>query len=225
MKKPLAIFDIDGTIFRSSLLVELNWRLIQSGVFPQRAKKELDSYYFSWINRRGSYENYIHKVVELYDRYLKGVSQKAVERLARGVVKDHKDRAYVYTRDLIKTIRRTHILIAISGSPMEIVKEFNRHWRFRYIFATEREVKNGVYTGRSIRVASDHKKSILLDFIKEHKFSFVGSIGVGDTESDVGIFELVSRPICFNPNRNLYRIARRRGWKIVVERKDVVYQL
>ncbi len=225
MTKPLAIFDIDGTIFRSSLLVELNWKLITRGVFPGRMKKDLDRYYFSWINRKGSYEDYIHKVVELYDRYLDGVSQKEVRRLARDVVREHKDRVYVYTRELIKKIRKTHTLVAISGSPIEIVKEFNRHWRFQYIFGTEREAKKGVYTGKSIRVASDDKSSILLDFARKHNFNFSRSIGVGDTESDMGIFEVVSRPICFNPNKNLYRIAKRKGWKIVVERKDVIYEL
>ncbi len=151
MKKPLAIFDIDGTIFRSSLLVELNWQLVSSGVFPPRIKKELDRHYFSWIDRKGSYEDYIHKVVELYDRYLKRVPQKEIRRMARRVVREHRDRVYVYTRELIKKIRESHTLVAISGSPLEIVKEFNRHWRFHHVFGTEREVRNGLYTGKTTR--------------------------------------------------------------------------
>jgi len=50
-------------------------------------------------------------------------------------------------------------------------------------------------------------------------------MGLGDTEADVGFLELVDDPICFNPNKNLYKIARNRNWKIVVERKDVIYNL
>ena len=29
----------------------------------------------------------------------------------------------------------------------------------------------------------------------------------------------------FNPNQKLYRYAKRMDWKVVVERKDVVYEL
>jgi len=36
--KKLAIFDIDGTIFRSSLTIELLESLIEEGVFPLEEK-------------------------------------------------------------------------------------------------------------------------------------------------------------------------------------------
>ena len=52
-----------------------------------------------------------------------------------------------------------------------------------------------------------------------------GSIGVGDTESDIPFLEMVAKPVCFNPNQKLYRYAKRMGWKTVVERKDVIYEL
>jgi len=39
------------------------------------------------------------------------------------------------------------------------------------------------------------------------------------------MLEIVDNPICFNPNSKLYRHAKRNGWRVVVERKDVVYQL
>ena len=37
--------------------------------------------------------------------------------------------------------------------------------------------------------------------------------------------EMVENPICFNPNEKLYTEAKRQGWKVVVERKDVIYEL
>jgi phosphoserine phosphatase len=50
-------------------------------------------------------------------------------------------------------------------------------------------------------------------------------LAVGDTESDIPLLELVTFPICFNPNENLYNHARRMKWEVVVERKDVIYHL
>ena len=43
--------------------------------------------------------------------------------------------------------------------------------------------------------------------------------------SDVPFLELVARPICFNPSSKLYRHAKRNKWNVVVERKDVIYEL
>ncbi|MFH1671614.1 MAG: HAD-IB family hydrolase, partial [Candidatus Portnoybacteria bacterium] len=51
------------------------------------------------------------------------------------------------------------------------------------------------------------------------------SVGVGDSESDIAFLELVKKPICFNPNSRLYHHAKSAKWKIVVERKDVIYTL
>jgi len=50
-------------------------------------------------------------------------------------------------------------------------------------------------------------------------------VAVGDTEGDIGLLESVTQPICFNPNQALYTHAKRQGWKVVIERKDVIYHL
>jgi hypothetical protein len=44
-------------------------------------------------------------------------------------------------------------------------------------------------------------------------------------EGDIPMLELVENPICFNPNAQLYRIAKLNKWKIIVERKDVIYEI
>jgi phosphoserine phosphatase len=39
------------------------------------------------------------------------------------------------------------------------------------------------------------------------------------------MLEIVETPIAFNPNRLLYRHAKKHEWKVVVERKDVIYEV
>ena len=51
------------------------------------------------------------------------------------------------------------------------------------------------------------------------------SYGVGDTDGDYSFLELVENPICFNPNEKLLRHAKRNKWRVVVERKDVIYEI
>jgi phosphoserine phosphatase len=62
-------------------------------------------------------------------------------------------------------------------------------------------------------------------YISEKGISLKESYGIGDTESDVSFLEMVNYPFAFNPNLNLERVARRRKWKIVVEKKDVIYDI
>ena len=51
------------------------------------------------------------------------------------------------------------------------------------------------------------------------------SLAVGDTEGDIAMLSLVGRPIAFNPNMQLAKAAKKRKWEIIVERKDVIYDV
>ena len=224
-KSRVAVFDIDGTIFRSSLQRELIMALVRFDVFPAIVKKELEQNYFSWVNRQGSYEDYIIQVVRSYEKRIAGVSVEDVRRVAQIVIGQQKSRVYTYTRELIEKLRPTHMLVAISGSPIEIVEEFNNFYRFDEVFGMIFQTHDGRYTGEVLEVPIRDKRAVLKKYLLEHNMKLVGSVGVGDGESDASFLEMVSRPICFNPNRNLYKIAKRKGWKIVVERKDVIYEM
>lgn len=70
-----------------------------------------------------------------------------------------------------------------------------------------------------------NKSNVLRRAVEKEQLPLADSIGVGDTESDIPMLEAVENPICFNPNAKLYAHAKRRGWKVVVERKDVIYEL
>jgi len=224
-KKPLAIFDLDGTIFRSSLVIELTDALISYGVFPAITKKAIEDYYQNWLDRKGEYEEYLDMLVEAYNDRIKGVLENDVIRASEAVIEEQKNRVYRYTRDLVTQLRNSHLLVAISGSPIEIVKIFARSWRFDYYFGTVFETKNGVYTGNMLEQPSQNKKLLLRSLVEEKGLNLKGSLGVGDTESDISFLEEVERPICFNPNKTLYEKTRQRRWEVVVERKNVIYHL
>ena len=69
-KRKVAIFDIDGTIFRSSLLIELVEVLIENKLFNFSARKEYEKEETEWLDRKGDYESYINAVVKrVYEKY------------------------------------------------------------------------------------------------------------------------------------------------------------
>ncbi len=225
-KEPLAVFDVDGTLFRRGLLPELTRRLVDEGVFPERVREELSRDYYAWVDRQGSYEVYDELVVRLFLRELKGVPVAELRRCAKVEVEAHGRRLHIYTRDLALRLKQAgYYLIAISGSPTEILETFLKPLSFDRAWGTVLAQEGGCYTGEILEHPFSDKRGVLKEFVSEASLSLDGSVGVGDTLSDVGFLELVETPTVFNPNRSLFEEAHRRGWPIVVERKDVVYNL
>ena len=101
----VAFFDIDGTVFRSSLLIELVDSLIKAGHFPVEAQEEFREAHEAWWNREGDYEAYIEAVVKTFREHLQGVHYGDMADVGRQVVAVQRRRVYRYTRDLIKDLK------------------------------------------------------------------------------------------------------------------------
>lgn len=221
----VAIFDIDGTIFRSSLVIELTEALIQAGIFPSTTKKIYEKDLKNWVDRKDGYDKYIDSVVSAFGKHIKGKDVKKVNSICDKVINFHKNRVYVFTRSLVKELRKKdYYVVAISYSPIYAVKTFCKNFGFNEVFGTVYESDKDKFTGRQSWAASD-KSKILRLVLKEKGLRLNGSVGVGDTESDIPFLKMVDNPICFNPNLKLYKYAKRAGWRVVVERKDVIYEL
>ncbi len=227
VKGSLAVFDVDGTLFRRGLLPALTRRLVNEGIFLERVREELSRDYYAWVERRGSYDTYDGLVVDLFLRELEGVTVVDLQRCARAEVEAHGRRLHMYTRDMAARLKLAgYQLIAISGSPQEILELFLTPLGFDRSWGTVlAQDARGCYTGEVLHYPFKNKRHVLEGFLNDAEVGLEGSVGMGDTLSDVGFLELVCTPIAFNPNRSLFEVARRRGWPIVVERKDVIYNL
>jgi len=226
--KHVAIFDVDGTIFRSSLLIEVVRALLKEGIFASSTEKIYIRAHKRWLDRKDSYENYVDAVVKAFKKNIKNVNYHHFLKVVKRVIIFHKDRVYCYTRDLVRKLKKeNYYLLAISHSPKLIVESFCKEWGFDKVYGELYEFdKKRRFTGKTLcpTLVGD-KSQILKRVIEKEKLTLEKSIGVGDTESDVPFLKMVEKPICFNPNQNLYKLAKKMGWSIVVERKDVIYHL
>jgi len=235
MKKPprkpkhkVAVFDIDGTIFRSSLIIEITEALIQKKIFSPKMRRVYKKPYLEWLNRKGSYEEYISAVVKAFGKNIKGIRRSDFSKIAKQVVRLQHKQVYRYTRDLAYELKKkNYYLLAISSSPRDIVAPFCKKMGFSKIYGRVYEIgKNKKFTGNILFMELiDDKEKVLRRAVEKENLTLKGSVGVGDTESDISFLKMVEEPICFNPNKKLYNHAKRAGWKIVVERKDVIYKI
>lgn len=226
--RSVAVFDIDGTVFRSSLVLELVEELIIRGIFPPSARGMYEGTKEDWENRKGEYEPFIKNVVQAFGTYAKGALFSEVANIAGEIIEAQKNHVYRYTRDLIQEYKeKGYFLLAISHSPKFIVDGFCFEQGFHKSYGTYYETGpterfTGTITDQHLIM---NKGAILKHAVQKEHLTFLGSVGVGDTESDVSMLELTETPIAFNPNRALYRHALQNKWKVVVERKDVIYEI
>jgi len=224
----MAVFDVDGTIFRSSLLISLVNHLVQTGAFPKHAERVYERAHTRWLDREGDYEEYIQAVIEAFQKHLKGIYYGVLADAAEEVVEKEYKRLYRYTRDLLTDLKkRGYFLLAVSHSPKTILDKFCPKLGFDKVYGTIYEIgPQECFTGGIVDAHLIHNKAgIVRRAVEKEGLTLEKSFGVGDTESDISFLEMVAEPICFNPNKKLYRYAKRMGWKVVVERKDVVYEL
>jgi HAD superfamily hydrolase (TIGR01490 family) len=226
-KTKLAVFDIDGTIFRKNLAFELIDELAWMKIFKKDVRNELVKMYTNWLDHKGVYEDYRKALVHLYSQNLIGCRREDILKASQIVVPFYKDRTYVFTSGLIKKLKEeNYAIIAISGSPSEIVEEYNKYMQFDAVFGSVYELDaNGIYTGKAVFEPTINKGQVVRQYLAENNLTLEGSYGVGDTESDASFLEIVENPIAFNPNENLKKIAEEKKWRIVVEKKDVIYNI
>jgi HAD superfamily hydrolase (TIGR01490 family) len=227
-ERRVAIFDVDGTIFRSSLLIEIVNVLIERRAFPESARTAFEREHTKWLDREGDYPEYIDAVVKTFKSHLKGVHYGELADAAAQLVEEQSKRTYRYTRDLLKELKaKDYYLLAVSHSPKTVLDKFCPRLGFDKSYGTVYEIgPQDLFTGT---LSDEHlimnKANIVRRALEKADLTLAGSIGVGDTESDIPFLEMVEHPICFNPNAKLYRHAQRLGWQVKVERKDVIYTM
>ncbi len=227
MKKQFAVFDIDGTIARTSLLQQMVREMVARAKIDIGTGQQIEMLLHDYRQRIDDKEfsQYMNKAVELlFSAMPSGLRVTEYDEIIDAVVKASLSNTYVYTRELVQTLKRNNFfLIAISGSEVRAVSTFARALGFdAWVGQVSYHIENDRLNGQST-VLTHTKAQILDSIIAKFDLNPKGSTAVGDTSNDISILEKVDSPIVFNPNQALFKHARDKGWMVVVERKDMVY--
>lgn len=234
MGKCAAFFDIDGTIYREGLITEVFKKIIKYDLADEvNWYKNVKPAYINWDKRQGDYDTYLLKMVDVYIDAIKGLENYHIDYIAKKVIEQKGDRVYTFSRERIKWHKdRGDIVIAISGSPLELVKEMSLKYHMDDYRGTIYKLdKDNKYTGEIIPMW-DHesKEKAILELCDKHDIDLSKSYAYGDTAGDITMFKYVGIPYAMNPTRELLsKIMEDDSLKekinIIVERKDVTYKL
>jgi len=212
----LHVFDIDGPVFREHLLFHLMYAV--SGAFPER-EKFLYSFR-QWREQLGlgvmTAATFYNLVTQCADHgFFVGLPSARVSEIAEREAERLVPQINEFSLELITNLKgwcyEEHpcVLVAVTGSPHEIVVPFCRRLGFDIVASVIYHTgKDGRYT-RDRDMESAVSKGLVMDRIASAcGVSWEGSIGVGDTKWDIEILKRVSYPIAVNPDKVLTEFVR-----------------
>lgn len=222
-----AVFDIDGTLIRWQLFHAIVHSLGKYGHIPAEAHERIRAARMKWKRRDSGvdFSSYELVLVKEYLAAIRQVNAQEYAAIVQDVFDEYKDQTYTYTRDLIKKLKaQGYTLIAISGSHQDVVEKLAKHHGFDIVAGATFEQIDGKFSG-NFNTPVFNKGKVLRSLIDEYHLDTRESYAVGDSSGDAQMLELVERPIAFNPDQKLFSLAVAHGWLVVVERKNMTYEL
>lgn len=229
----VAFFDIDGTIFRNSLLTEHFKKLIKYELLTREEYElKVKDAFKKWDNRMGDYDKYLENITTTYVEAIKGLPVKYNDFIADQVLELEGNRVYKFTRDMIKWHKeRGDKVIFISGSPDFLVSRMAKKWGADDFCGSIYHVEDEKLSGEiSPMWDSKNKMKAIGKFCEKYDIDLSESYAYGDTNGDYSMLMLVGHPRAINPSKELLEKIKsekelRDKAEIYVERKDVIYKL
>lgn len=234
MGNVVAFFDIDGTLFRNSLMIQhfrtlTKFEIIDPAIWHTEIKKVYDE----WESRYGDFEEYLEVIAKAYLDALIGVDKTYMEIIAAKVIELNGDMVYKYSRDRIDWHKKMgHKVFFISGSPDFLVSKMAEKYGVDEYRGTHYMVdEENKFTGEIRKMwDSANKEKVIHELIERYDVDLFNSFSYGDTTGDLSMLKMVGKPVAINPNKALFLAIRndpilKRKIDIVVERKNVIYKI
>ena len=212
-----AFFDLDRTLIRRSSVLALAPSFRRYGVISRLDLAKSAFWQLLFVLRGASAER-VRSASEEGMRVLDGFTVEqmrtlvgdAMEPVLRPLVYDEPLRLLESHRERGE---RTYI---VSATLQEIVERIAEDLGFDGAIGSTCEIVDGVYTGRTLRAAhGEGKARAVRELAESERLDLASSTAYSDSHTDVPFLEAVGNPVAANPDRELRRIARARGWKVV----------
>jgi HAD superfamily hydrolase (TIGR01490 family) len=224
MKRRAVFFDLDGTLYRWQLFEVWIKRMVQLEFMAAEVVEEALGAYTEYENRRGSFSAYVTLQIAAYQRNarMKGIRVEDAKLAAEEVIRHSGEKVHVFPRELLLAAQDCgYEVVFISGSPIEVVGALALARGVNVFLGTEHPHDGVYFTGGPPKEWCYEKDNAVRLLAERHDLDLENSFAIGDSMSDVKMFECVGRSICMNPTRELHQAARG-NWPVVLEKKDLI---
>jgi len=225
MEKIIAVFDLEGTIFKRSnyFMREIrNSRKsgIMSGLKFATFNLSLMMIFIGYKIGIVSELAIRTETIKWFAAYLKGTSEKDIAYRARVFASEYMD---VLRPEISKVLQdhkaKGHITILISGMLQPYVEAVKEELGMDIAIGTEREIVDGYYTGRlaSILCLGEERAHALSELVNklDDRINLDESFAYGDAIFDRHYMDMVGNPVAVHPDKRLAEHAKEHGWKVI----------
>ncbi len=212
-----AFFDLDKTVIAKASMVAFGRPLLDAGMISRRLLvRALWSHLI--FELFGADEERMRKFRESALRMTAGWDQARIRTIvADNLTEVIEPIVYEEALDLIRQHREAgRRVFIISASPAEIVVPLARYLGVDEAIASRAKVDAaGRYTGDvEFYAYGPFKADAIAEAAERLGIDLGASYAYSDSGTDLPMLEAVGHPVAVNPDRELARIARERGWEI-----------
>jgi len=212
-----AFFDLDRTLLRRSSALALAGSFRARGLIsrPQLAKAAAWQLLFVL---RGASHKAVRNAAEDGLIVLRGFRPEEMRELvAEAMEPILRPLVYAEPLRLVEQHReRGEAVYIVSATLQEIVQGIADDLGFDGALGTVCEVEGGAYTGKAVRALhAENKAACVRELAESRGYDLGACTAYSDSHTDVPFLEAVGHSVAVNPDRELRRIAARRGWPVL----------
>jgi HAD superfamily hydrolase (TIGR01490 family) len=217
MSARAAFFDLDRTLIRRSSALALAGSFQERGLIGRKQLAKAVAWQILFAARGAGAET-VRKAAEDGLMLLKDLEVEEMRKLVSEAMEPAlKPLVYREPLDLVSRHRdRGERVYIVSATVQEIVEPLAVELGFDGAIGSLCEIVNGRYTGRSLRAChGPGKAAAVRELAAAEGIDLATSTAYSDSHTDLPFLEVVGNPVVVNPDRELRRIARERGWPIL----------
>jgi HAD superfamily hydrolase (TIGR01490 family) len=218
-----AFFDLDKTIIARSSTFAFSREFQAGGLISRGAV--LRSAYAQFVYLVGGAD---HDQMEKMRQFMSQLVSGWDVQTVRDIVADtlHNIVEPLVYDEAVELIDEHHAagrdVIIVSTSGAEMVEPIGELLGADHVVATRMEVADGKYTGNIRFYAyAENKAKAIADLARKRGYDLERSYAYSDSITDVHMLEIVGHPYAVNPDKDLRRVARERGWPVLVFERPV----
>lgn len=219
-----AFFDLDKTVIAKASMVAFSRPLHRAGMLTRRVmlKAAWGQLVYAQI---GASPEKLEKLRESVLQLTRGWDQAEISGIVRDTLGDVIEPiVYDEALDRIRAHQRWgHKVFIVSASPEEVVAPIAQLLGVDEAIATRAELdEEGRYSGRTERyVYAEEKVAAITEAAERDGLDLDHCWAYSDSATDIPMLAAVGHPVAVNPDREMARAARERGWQVEQFRLEV----
>ena len=221
--RPAAFFDLDKTIIAKSSALAFSRSFYAGGLLNRRSV--LRNAYAQLVFLVGGADHArMERMRGFLSQMVVGWNVETVREIVTETLHSIVD-PLVYD-EAVTLIEEHHRagrdVIIVSASGSEVVDPIGAMLGADAVIASRLAVRGGRYTGEIEYYAyAENKAAAIRQMAEERGYDLARSYAYSDSVSDIHMLEVVGHPHAVNPDKELRRAARERGWPVLTFSRQV----